>query len=97
MKILIIENVLLIFIMKEICHIIIIKSKNPLKINLDKGLYFNQFEREFFYHGECDNKENNCLDEMLYSNKYPNVYSNKNAVSFMINRFNKDFSKNLEL
>ena len=30
---------------------------------------------------------------MNYSNKYPNVYSNKNAVNFMINRFNKDFSK----
>ena len=75
------------------CPTIITKSNNPTKSNFEKGLYCNLFGKEYFYQGECDNKERNCLDEMYYSNKCPNVYSDKNAVDFMINRFNKDFSK----
>ena len=30
---------------------------------------------------------------MYYSDKCPNVYSNSNAVNFLIERFNKEFSK----
>ena len=74
------------------CPTIITQSVKPTKNDFNADLYCNKFGKEYFYQGECDNKERNCLDEMYFSNKCPNVYSNTNAVQFLIDRFNKNFA-----
>ena len=71
------------------CPTIITKSKKPEKEDYLNDSYCNQYGKEFYYQGECDNKERNCLDELFYSNKCPNVFSNRNAVNYLINRFNE--------
>ena len=74
------------------CPTIITKSVNPTKTNFEKDKYCKQFGKKYFYQGECVNKERNCLDEMYYSNKCPNVYSNTKALNFLLERFNTIFS-----
>ena len=75
------------------CPTIITKSVNPDKTNFGKGLYCNKYGKGYFYQGECTNSERNCLDEMYYSDKCPNVYNNTNAIKFLLDRFNKNFSQ----
>ena len=72
------------------CPTIITKSKKPNYEDYLNDLYCNQYGKEFYYQGECDNKERNCLDELFYSNKCPNVFSDLNAVNYLINRFNEE-------
>ena len=73
------------------CPTIITKSINPTEENSEKDFYCNKYGKEYFYQGDCNNKERNCLDEMYYSDKCPNVYSiHKDAVKYLIDRFNKD-------
>ena len=70
------------------CPTIIAKSVNPQIEGYLNGSYCNKYEKEYFYQGECDNKERNCLDEVFYSDKCPNVYSDENAVNTLIHDFN---------
>ena len=74
------------------CPTIITKSENPTKKNFEKDLYCNKFGKNYFYQGECYNKERNCLDEMYFSDKCPNVYNSKDAVKYLLDRFNSLFS-----
>ena len=71
------------------CPTIITKSIKPKEKDYLNDLYCNKYGIEYFYQGECDNKERNCLDEMLYSNKCPNVFSDEKAVKHLIKQFNK--------
>ena len=75
------------------CPSIITTSVNPSEEKFEKDLYCNKTEKAYFYQGECKDNKINCLDEIYYSEKCPNVYNNRNAVQFLIRRFNDDFSK----
>ena len=75
------------------CPTIITRSENPTEDNFEKDFYCNKFGKTYFYQGECNIKKRNCLDQIYYSDKCPNVYSNTNAVNFLINRFNNHFAK----
>jgi len=74
------------------CPTIIGKSLNPTQDGLDKDLYCNKFGDKYYYQGDCTDKNRNCLDEMYYSNKCPNVFKNTAAVNYLIDRFNTDFA-----
>ena len=71
------------------CPTIITKSEKPEKEKYFNDLYCNKYGKEYFYQGECDNTERNCLDEIFYSNQCPNVYSDVKAVKYLIDRFNE--------
>ena len=75
------------------CPTIITKSVNPSLNKISNNFYCNKFGKEYYYQGECNDAKRNCLDEMYYSDKCPNVYNNKNAVRFLIERFNTKFSE----
>ena len=51
--------------------------------------YCNKYGEHFFYQGECEDTKRNCLDEIYYSDKCPYVYSDNDAVNFMLKRFEK--------
>ena len=55
--------------------------------------FCNKTGNGYFYQGECNNIQRKCLDEIYYSDKCPNVYSNQEAVKYLIDGFNKHFSK----
>ena len=74
------------------CPTIIGKSLNPTQAGLDKDLYCNKIGSHYYYQGDCSDKTKNCLDEMYYSNKCPNVFKNTKAVDFLLDRFNSYFS-----
>ena len=75
------------------CPSIITKSANPTQEGLDEDLYCNKFDPNlYYYQGDCNDKKRNCLDEMYYSDKCPNVFKNKEAVNYLLNRFNNDHS-----
>ena len=75
------------------CPSIITKSAKPTQEGLDKDLYCNKFDPKlYYYQGDCKDKKRNCLDEMYYSDKCPNVFKNKEAVNYLLNRFNADHS-----
>ena len=75
------------------CPSIITKSVNPNKDDFDKNVYCNKKGKEYFYQGECNNSERNCLDQLYYSDKCPNAYNNIDAVNFLLDRFNKESSE----
>ena len=75
------------------CPTIITKSGNATEDNFEKDFYCYKFGKEYFYQGECNDIKRNCLDQIYYSDKCPNVYSNSNAVNFLVNRFNNQFAK----
>ena len=75
------------------CPTIIAKSANPNEDDFKKDLYCNKFGEKYFYQGECADPKRNCLDEMYYSDKCPNVYNNSIVMKFLLDRFNKDFSE----
>ena len=74
------------------CPTIIKKSVNPTQEGLDKDLYCNKYGSSYYYQGDCIEKKRNCLDEMYYSNKCPNVFKNKEAVNYLLNRFNGNYT-----
>ena len=79
------------------CPIIITKSNKPKKKGYLNDFYCNKYGKGYFYLGECNNKERNCLDEMLYSNKCPNVFSDEKAVKHLIKQFNgKDIYEKID-
>lgn len=75
------------------CPTIITKSVNPNIFNIKREIYCKRYGAEYFYQGECNEQNKNCLDQIYYSEKTPYVYDNKEAINFLIDRFNKDFSK----
>ena len=76
------------------CPTIIGKSLNPTQDGLDKDLYCNKIGNQYYYQGDCSDKSRNCIDEMYYSNKCPNVFKNTEAVNYLLSRFNRDYSLN---
>jgi len=75
------------------CPSIITKSAKPTQEGLDEDLYCNKFDPNlYYYQGDCKDKKRNCLDEMYYSDKCPNVFKNKEAVNYLLNRFNTDYA-----
>ena len=68
------------------------KSAKQTNENFEDS-YCKKFGKEYYYQGECNDSRRNCLDKMYYSDNCPNVYSNNNAVEFLINRFNEISSK----
>jgi hypothetical protein len=75
------------------CPTIVTKSVNPYTENFEKDDYCNKFGEKYFYQGECDDSKRNCIDQVYYSDKCPNVYSISEATNFLLNRFNNYFSK----
>ena len=75
------------------CPSIITQSENPTIDNFNKDLYCNKKGKGYYYQGECGDKERNCLDEMYYSDKCPNPFSNKEAVNYILKRFNDNYSE----
>ena len=78
------------------CPTIILSSSNsskfPTQEEFDKDFHCNKFGSNYYYQGECDKAYRNCLEEMISSDKCPNVFSNKEAVSYLLNRFNEGWS-----
>ena len=75
------------------CPSIITKSANPTQEGLDNDLYCNKFDRNlYYYQGDCNDKKRNCLDEMYYSDKCPNVFKNTEAINYLLNKYNADHS-----
>ena len=71
------------------CPTIIPKSADPDETKFENGFYCNNFGKNFFYQGQCSNQKS-CLDDLYYSDKCPNVYSDTKAMSYLIARFNSD-------
>ena len=71
------------------CPTIIPKSATPDKTKFENDIFCNNYGKNFFYQGQCSNKKS-CLDELYYSDKCPNVYSDTKAVNYLIARFNND-------
>ena len=74
------------------CPTVITKNEN---FNPDINNYENycgQKDKKFYYQTECTNKEKQCLDSIYYT-KNPYVYDNKEAVNYLIERFNTNFAK----
>lgn len=72
------------------------------KDSLETNPYGNKVEdfcgqksSKYFYQGECDNNNENCLDK-IYSEKGPYPYDNTEAVDYLMNRYNKDFAKSID-
>ena len=49
--------------------------------------YCGQKSSSFYYQGECNSNNENCLDN-IYSTKGPYVYDNTEAVDYLIDRYN---------
>ena len=75
------------------CPSIITKSEDPTIDNFKKDLYCNKKGKAYYYQGECNDEERNCLDGMYYSDKCPNPFSNTEAVNYILKRFNDGFSE----
>ena len=78
------------------CPAVITKSSSsteiPTQEDFYNDLYCNKFDSNYYYQGECNNNTRSCLDEKISSDICPNVFSNKEAVSYLVNRFNEGFS-----
>jgi len=74
------------------CPTVLTKStlsakSNPYGDNVEQ--YCGQKGPQFYYQGECDSNNQNCLDN-IYSQKGPYVYGDQEAMNFIINRYNKE-------
>ena len=57
--------------------------------------YCNEKDKtKFYYQGDC-NGDKQCLDD-IYTKKSPYVFSNKEAVNYLIDRFNNDYAKDFK-
>ena len=66
---------------------------NPYGENIDD--YCGEKGPNFYYQGECDYNNKNCLDNVYYT-KGPYVYDNIEAVNYLLNRYNKEFAKTID-
>ena len=74
------------------CPTLVTKSENPTQQGLDNDAYCGKTGSNYYYQGDCTSGRN-CLDEMYYANnKCPNVFKNTEAVNYLLNRFNNNFS-----
>ena len=74
------------------CPTLVTKSVNPTQSGLDKDAYCGKTGTNYYYQGVCTSGRN-CLDNMYYAtNKCPYVFKNTEAVNYLINRFNNNFS-----
>lgn len=66
------------------------KEKETTKANQEnfENNLCQKFGKNYFYQGECNDSRRNCLDKLYYSDQCPNPFNNKEAVQFLINRFN---------
>ena len=62
---------------------------NPYGDNVER--YCGQKGPQFYYQGECNLNNENCLDN-IYSQKGPYVYDNKEALNYLINRYNQQYA-----
>ena len=62
---------------------------NPYGDNVER--YCGQKGPQFYYQGECNSNNPNCLDN-IYSQKGPYVYDNKEALNYLINRYNQQYA-----
>ena len=68
-------------------------SSNPYGNKIED--YCGQRTSAFYYQGECNDFNYNCLDN-VYSQKGPYAYDNTEAVEYIVNRYNKDFAKTID-
>lgn len=74
------------------CPTLVTKSVNPTQQGLDNDAYCGKTGSNYYYQGDCTSGRN-CLDAMYYANnKCPNVFKNTEAVNYLLNRFNNNFS-----
>ena len=66
------------------------KEKEETKANKEnfESTLCHKYGRNYFYQGECNDSRRNCLDKIYYSDQCPNPFSIKEAVNFLIYRFN---------
>ena len=74
------------------CPTLVTKSVNPTQQGLDNDEYCGRTGPNYYYQGDCVNGRN-CLDNMYSAtNKCPYVFKNTEAVNYLLNRFNDNFS-----
>ena len=74
------------------CPTLVTKSVNPTQQGLDNDAYCGKTGPNYYYQGDCGNGKN-CLDEMYSAtNKCPYVFKNTEAINYLLNRFNNNFS-----
>ena len=80
------------------CPTVLTKStlsaySNPYGDNVEK--YCGQKGPQFYYQGECNSNNPNCLDN-IYSEKGPYVYGNKDALDYLIRRYNQESARYID-
>ena len=74
------------------CPTIVTKSENPTQSGLNDDAYCGKKGANYYYQGECTNGRN-CLDNMYSAeNICPYVFKNTEAVNYLLNRFNDNYS-----
>ena len=74
------------------CPTLVTSSVKPTQEGLDNDVYCGKTGPNYYYQGECINGRN-CLDN-IYSatNKCPYVFKNTEAINYLLNRFNDNYS-----
>ena len=74
------------------CPTIVTESMNPTQDGLNNDAYCGKTGNNYYYQGDCTSGRN-CLDDMYSAtNKCPYVFKNTEAVNYLLNRFNDNFS-----
>ena len=74
------------------CPSLVTKSVGATQEGLDNDVYCGKTGPNYYYQGECTSGRN-CLDKIYYeTNKCPYVFKNTEAVNYLLNRFNNDYS-----
>ena len=74
------------------CPTLVTKSVNPTQQGLDNDAYCGKTGTNYYYQGSCGSGRN-CLDNMYSApNKCPYVFKNTEAINYLLNRFNDNFS-----
>ena len=68
-------------------------SSNPYEFKSEK--ICGQKKSEYYFQGDCDINNKNCLDN-IYSKKGPYVFDDKEALDYIILRYNKNFAKKFD-
>ena len=74
------------------CPTLITQSMNPTQEGLNEDAYCGKTGPNYYYQGDCT-PDRNCLDDIYpATNKCPYVFKNTEAVNYLLNRFNDNFS-----
>ena len=74
------------------CPTLVTSSVRPTQQGLDNDEYCGKTGPNYYYQGDCVNGRN-CLDNMYSAaNKCPYVFKNTEAINYLLNRFNDNFS-----